>query len=256
MKITTFFIRTKNICITEEVNVMGLFDGGFFGRGFGGSGGFFGGPRIIREDPISRGTKKFVRDKTAEVAEKINPTLGKVVRTANQIEEAKENILHGSFTNPEKILLKNLFKDNMKKVNPIPGSIVYCDLGAGHAEHSGVYIGGGRIVELSGSGRIVKVSPRQFTDNILTIDKTIYVSAARDGGHAIGSQMIAYRAETMIGKERNYNLIMDNCHQFTAGCILDDFDNPNNFLWMLKDVVQNDMNHGDAVQWLVWDWQK
>ena len=239
---------------------MGLFDGGgLFGRGFGGngrSGGFLGGSRIIRDSPISREAEKLAREKMEKVAEKIDPTLGKVLRAANQIKEAQDNLLHGPFTSPEKILLKNLFKDNMKKVNPVPGSIVYCDLGVGNAEHSGIYIGGGRIVELSGSGRIVKVSPRQFTDNITTIDKTIYVSAVGDGCHAIGSQMVAHRAETMIGKERNYNLIMDNCHQFTAGCILDDFDNSNNFLWMLKDVVQKDMNQGNAMQWLVWDWEK
>ena len=38
-------------------------------------------------------------------------------------------------------------------VKPVPGSVVYCDLGFGFIEHSGIYIGNGRIVALERDGR-------------------------------------------------------------------------------------------------------
>ncbi len=49
----------------------------------------------------------------------------------------------GSFVvgNLSKSLIQNLF---WKTNSPVRGSIVYCDLAFGYAEHSGVYVGNGR----------------------------------------------------------------------------------------------------------------
>ena len=44
-------------------------------------------------------------------------------------------------------------------VYPVMGSVVYCDLAFGHAEHSGIYIGNDQIVHLDGSGDIEIVTP-------------------------------------------------------------------------------------------------
>ena len=63
-------------------------------------------------------------------------------------------------------------------------------------------------------------------------------------------------AQAAIGNERAYNIIMDNCHQFTAECILGEFDNPNNFLFFLKHTVETEMNDGNSIQWLALDWRK
>ena len=49
----------------------------------------------------------------------------------------------------------NVFRD---KVSPYMGSILYIDMAFGFADHSGVYVGNGQVVELSGEGVVQKVS--------------------------------------------------------------------------------------------------
>lgn len=145
---------------------------------------------------------------------------------------------------------------------PPPGTIVYCELGP--AEHSGVYIGKGTIVQLNRHGTIEAVSPETFTDSLATLNRTIMVPF--DGNNDYDDEPwkncntaslcgIADTARTVVGKRREYNVILDNCHQFSAGCITGDFSNATNFLWMLKSLVQEEVNFGDPVLWFAWDWQ-
>ena len=115
-------------------------------------------------------------------------------------------------------------------VRPVPGSVVYCDLAFGFAEHSGIYIGGNQIVALEHDGRIVPRSPDGFMEG--TPATRIYVSCRR--GRAVGSEEAAERARQMIGSRRDYSFISDNCHQFCAGCLLGNFENSVNFLSMLQ----------------------
>lgn len=140
------------------------------------------------------------------------------------------------------------FVDNVirDKVQPEIGSVVYCDLLFGYAEHSGIYIGDGEIVALEKDGRIVARSASGFMDGTTAI--SIYVSC--HDGHAVGSEAAARRAREMIGSHRDYNVILDNCHQFTAGCLTGNFENSNNFLWMLKDKSQQILG---SDEWRVWD---
>lgn len=111
------------------------------------------------------------------------------------------------------------------------GAVVYCDLVGDYAEHSGIYVGNGQIVNLEGDGKIRKVTFKEFIKG--TTGEMIYVSCK--GGKSVGSDKVADRALSMVGKSRDYNMIMDNCHQFAAGCLTGDFESAMNFLWMLKD---------------------
>lgn len=45
-------------------------------------------------------------------------------------------------------------------------------------------------------------------------------------------------AELMVGNSRNYNVLIGNCHQFTAGCLIGNLENRNNFLIFLKNEAQ------------------
>ena len=117
---------------------------------------------------------------------------------------------------------------------PIPGSVVYCDLAFGYADHSGIYIGIGQIVHLNSRGNIEIVSPEEFMEG--TTAMSIYVSCR--GGKPVGSRQVANRAISMIGSSRDYNFVFDNCHQFVAGCLSGNFNNSSNFLWMLKDETR------------------
>lgn len=213
-----------------------------FGGGSYNSGGWGSNPI---GDPVSKTVEKKVREITEKTAEIIHPKLGEVVRDVNRITDKLRNNTD-VFTGNE---LNN-------KVIPVRGSILYCSLGLGYAEHSGIYIGGGKIVELNGNGKIIAVNAKQFTGNITTVDNTIYVSSAADGSQAIGKNKVADMAQQMLSTTRSYNLLMDNCHQFTAGCVLGNFENPNNFLWLLKEVVEKEMNDGKPVQWVAWDWRQ
>lgn len=143
------------------------------------------------------------------------------------------------------------FIDNviLDKVHPTRGCVVYCDL-AMAAEHSGIYVGDGRIVHLDGSGKIEMVSAEEFIGRLggLNPALSIYVSCDDDG--ATGSKRAAQRACAALGGKRNYNVILDNCHQFSSGCLTGSFDNADNFLWMLKHTAEQKIN---VTKWRVWE---
>ena len=82
----------------------------------------------------------------------------------------------------------------------------------------------------------------------------IPIVSSDENGNVIGSEKVASRAQKMIGQERDYNFILDNCHQFTAGCISGDFENSANFFWILKEVIKKEMNDNNPVQWSEWNW--
>lgn len=140
--------------------------------------------------------------------------------------------------------------DNYAKptvAEPAVGSIVYCDLLFGLAEHSGVYMGNGQIMHLNRHGIIETVSARSFIKN--TTGLSIYTSCS--GTRPVGSYWVADYANQFKRsiERRKYNVLMDNCHQFSAACLLGEPDNPMNFLWMLKDTARQKLK---ANSWRVW----
>ena len=116
------------------------------------------------------------------------------------------------------------------------GCVVYRNLVPPFAEHSGIYIGGGEVVSLDGDGDVVSEGLDEFRAGE---GQSIYVSCF--DGEAIGDEEVADRAEDMVGSSRSYNLILDNCHQFASGCLTGDFENADNFLWMLKDTASKEL---------------
>ncbi|MDP5131961.1 MAG: lecithin retinol acyltransferase family protein [Paraglaciecola sp.] len=138
--------------------------------------------------------------------------------------------------------LVDTFRDG---VTPVSGSIVYCDLAFGYAEHSGIYLVNGRIAHLNGQDLIESVDQEEFLDGITGV--SILVSS-RDT-NAVGNKFVADRARAMLGQRRSYNLILDNCHQFAAGCLTGDFNNANNFLWMLKHEASNKLRVNTWREW-------
>ncbi|WP_306603356.1 lecithin retinol acyltransferase family protein [Azonexus sp.] len=115
-------------------------------------------------------------------------------------------------------------------VIPIEGSILYTDLVGEYAQHSGVYIGHGRIVDLNRHGEIQIVSPREFMSGGTGTE--IHVSCI--GSRAIGSREVAERAYRKVGQRMDYHMLLNNCHQFASGCLSGNYENGDNFLWMLK----------------------
>lgn len=135
------------------------------------------------------------------------------------------------------------FRDS---VLPIPGSVVYCDLAFGYMEHSGIYVGHNKIAHLAGSGDIELVSPERFLAG--GSGRNIYVSCR--GMNPVGAGYIARRAMSKVGSTRDYNFLLDNCHQFTAGCLSGDFENSNTLLHFLKSETKRLLH---ANTWRYWD---
>lgn len=161
------------------------------------------------------------------------------------------NLLKDFYDSPHRkkeTIFDTIFNDN---VEPGIGALVYCELFK--MEHSGIYLGGNRIAQLNGKGNIEVVSPSSFTDNITTIDRDIFIPVKTDGT-PISLYTAAENAKKMIGNKRDYNLILDNCHQFCSGCITGDFDNVDNFLVFTKNTFYNAVY--DKVKWQRWKWYK
>ena len=133
----------------------------------------------------------------------------------------------------------------VSSVSPVPGSVVYTDLIPNYMQHSGIYVGDNRIVELNSEGNICLVTPGQFVSGGLGL--RIRVSSSK--GQAVGSSSVAERALTQVGKRVDYHLLLNNCHKFTSGCLTGIFNNPNNLLRMLK--LSASINLG-ATDWDVW----
>lgn len=210
---------------------------------------FGGGGGIIGKDPFQREAERKARRTVEKVADKISPTLGNVVKVVNSIEETKEDLIYGK--QPE--FVEEIFskKKLEKSIKPAYGSLLYCELGFGTMEHSGIYVGNNKVIDLDGKGNIKRVNFKEFTSHITTVDTEIWVPCDSDD-NPIGLSYAANRAVEMLGETRNYNLILDNCHQFSSGCITGDFENADNFLWMVKDTFKKQF--GSSVNWKQWKW--
>lgn len=145
--------------------------------------------------------------------------------------------------------VKNLVRSWQDKVTPVPGSVVICDL-MDLVEHSGIYIGDNTIVHLSGNGNIEASSPEKFIARLNGLNKSQFIEVSCCDNFAVGSEEVADRARMMIGTRRNYNLVMDNCHQFTSGCLSGNFENADNFLPFLREEVERVLG-GDS--WRAWE---
>ncbi len=137
----------------------------------------------------------------------------------------------------------DFFEDYFQDVRPIPGSVVYCDLFS--LEHSGIYIGANRIIHLAGTGKVEMVSPRQFMSGTLALN--IYVSCHNN--QAVGNRRVSERAVTQMGTQRDYNFILENCHQFTSGCLTGDFRSSDTLFLFVKQNANRQLN---ATSWRKW----
>jgi hypothetical protein len=183
-------------------------------------------------------------------------TLAATTATAITIEKTAKVSIALALTRSVASNLVESFIDNVirDKVDNIPpGTVVYCDL---HAfEHSGIYVGNNTIVHLDGSGTILASSPKAFLERLNGMNNAISIYASCSEGEAIGSKEVAKYAKKMTGKSVNYNIITNNCHKFTAQCIIGELSDtmiPTLTLKQLKFAVYKAYN---ATCWRVWDFE-
>ena len=116
------------------------------------------------------------------------------------------------------------------------------------ADHSGIYVGDGKIVALSSSGKVVCERPGQFRDAGRLTITNIYISC-RDK-KPVGKESVAKRAERKVGDQRDYDFISDNCHEFSSGCLTGKFNNEVILLKQLKNEAKSVLG---CDSWRPWD---
>lgn len=157
-----------------------------------------------------------------------------------------------------KYWIDNNFRD---KVVPIKGSVLYCDLFIG-AEHSGIYIGNGKISNIVVDGfadSMVEVSGFEEFTSKGTFHKQIYVSSDKHG--AVGDLNVAKGAISHIGERNFYGLVFSNCHSFSKKCV--DYSSQNySFLFSeineswefsLSKLKRRAKKKIGATKWRLWD---
>ena len=124
-------------------------------------------------------------------------------------------------------------------VKPRPGSVVICKLLGGLCEHSGIYVGNNEIVELNGDGKVVKLSTYEFLRGSgIRSGFSTYV-ACDCSGNVLASAAVAFRALQQLNTDGDYSLLRNNCHHFTAACLLENpFFNDVTLFTALEDVIR------------------
>ena len=143
--------------------------------------------------------------------------------------------------------IDNVFKD---KVKPKVGSVVHCGLFANKIDHSGIYIGYNKIAHLDGSGKIEAVTPKVFLNRLGGLNMAISIYVSCKDGKPIGSRVVAEHAKRKIGKRVKYNLVNNNCHIFSSGCLTGKFDNNDGFFSELEETTERILGSNE---WRVWD---
>ena len=168
---------------------------------------------------------------------------------------------------PIKYFIDSTIRD---QVTPIPGSVLYSDLWVA-VEHSGIYVGSGRIsnivVEGTAESAVRLSTARSFTSKS-KLGRKIYVSCDRHG--AVGDSSVAEGAEAHVGEQSFYGLVIKNCHQFSTRCVNYAGTKPNldSVLDVLADWLLPDESWEPtlkalkkasraklgASKWRLWDW--
>lgn len=104
-------------------------------------------------------------------------------------------------------------------VQPMPGSVLYCDLWMA-VEHSGIYVGNGKIANIVVDGvamaSVERCGPQSFTSKS-RLGRKIYVSCNRNG--AVGHPWVGHGADAHVGERSFYGLVIKNCHEFSTKCV-------------------------------------
>lgn len=141
-----------------------------------------------------------------------------------------------------KALKKGLTKRRLKTYDDraVPlkkGCILKCDLGV-LLEHTGVYIGHGKIVSLNRHGMIKVETPQSFfppgTD---PKSHNIYVACYGETDEVLCAKHVAANARKKINDKTHYNVLFNNCHRFTAGCITGNFESDVIAFSQLEEVI-------------------
>jgi hypothetical protein len=145
-------------------------------------------------------------------------------------------------------IVDNLIRSTIAE--PAIGSVVYCSLAMGYADHSGIYVGRNEIAHLDGSGLIELVTPAQFMNRLDGFNLAISITVSSTKGSPVGDDEVAQRARRKIGQLVDYNLLRYNCHTFSSSCVSGRSGAGPVTLTGLKRISAS---HLGSSEWRVWD---
>jgi hypothetical protein len=139
--------------------------------------------------------------------------------------------------------------------------------GIGVAEHSGIYLGNSQVAELNGNGQILSVSLSEFVngaegDPLNTRNGTCIFAACDETTDEIRFHgQAALNAKAFMDNEVSidYNVFGNNCHMFTASCLLggmiqklskvDWFERGTFSIVNLEFIIEQVLNDGKRIGW-------
>lgn len=127
------------------------------------------------------------------------------------------------WSKPSRGPVEMFFKDH---VVPVEGSVVCCKLLVGW-EHSGIYIGDGKIIHRDGDGYLACVDADGFLARLNGKNPSITIFVSCRGDVPVGGLEIARRARMALSNSEmgGYGLLTKNCHQFCQYCVTGRIDN-------------------------------
>ena len=157
-----------------------------------------------------------------------------------------------------------LVNDKVSKDEIKPGTPLLVDL-FGVLEHSGIYLGNGKVAELYGDDLLREVSLNEFVNGDskwwLRTGKAIYAACSIEGGLPLSSRNAVWNAQQYIKGIRtiDYNLLSNNCHLFSISCLSGEFQGPRTFyetiskggisIGVLTSAISHLLNGNDIVVW-------
>ena len=157
-----------------------------------------------------------------------------------------------------------VMEKDLVEETPRPGTPLIVDL-FGVVEHSGIYLGNGRVAELFGDNLLREVTLKEFVEGEkgewVRTGKRIYAACGKASGKLVASEYAAENARAYIRRYRTvkYNLFRNNCHLFSISCLSGKFQNGISFgdvivrggisIGVLTRAVQYLLNNDKVVVW-------
>ena len=160
--------------------------------------------------------------------------------------------------------LRNKYKEQDSQFRhlfyPKKGSIVRVELVGNLADHSGIYIGNGKIIEImednnKGCVQITDLYDFVYSSSMRT-GISIYVAVDKLSKDVIYDEHLVENAKKYLGKKNEYRLLKNNCHSFVYKCIINENFDKITSTWKfehLTKMIEKYMNNGRSVEWVVCD---
>jgi len=141
------------------------------------------------------------------------------------------------------------------EVKPKKGSLLAVGLALGVIDHTGIYVGGGYVIEQHGNDALKKVTLEEFMrgDNELHargVNFNIQI-ACDNTGTPLAKKRVAKKAiefyEDYERRNKKYSIVFNNCHQFCWECIAPKSDEKLLFFSTLEELIAH--HYGYVVYW-------